>query len=351
MTATERVASTIGRKRPDKLPIQVINSNTFMCQYYGISVEDYLTKPDLCADVNIRFVKEFEIDYDIIATGYILYGAGPELGVTWEFAGNNFPGFVDSPVKSETDLNKIKVPSAPSGYFKNYLETIKLVHEAIGDTYHLAASILGPFAMACFLRGIEPALMDTITNPDFFKSYMARCTEISVYLGKHVLSTGLRNPFLNEIFLSPEMIRPDSYHNLVAPYDLEVQRRLGPENAPNSFAAFMGKPNDRESQKGGACLYRAFFGVEESVGAIKAAMRYRMPGFPFPATISGRALNSWDTKEILSFLKQALDYLVKEKGLFPSISLTSVQAVSPEKANGIADKMKAIKAFRDEYQI
>jgi len=351
MTPRERVFNAMGGKKPDKLPIMVANSNTFICQYYGISIEDFLTKPDLCAEGNIRFIEEFEVDYCLTVNGYILYGCGPELGVRWQFVENNFPGFVESPIKSEADIDKLKVPSEPSEYFRHYLQVIKLVNDAIGGTYHLSASILGPFAVACFLRGIEEALIDTIINPDFFKVYMERCTELSVYFGRNILSTGLRSPILNEIFLSPEMIRPDTYHSLIAPYDLEVQSRLGPKNAPNSLAAFMGKPNDRESQRGGASLYRAFYGVGESVRAIKEAVRYRLPGFPFPASISGRALNSWDTKKILSFLKQALGFLVNEEGLYPSITLISVQAESPDNASNIADKMNAIKAFRDEYEL
>jgi len=280
----------------------VANSNTFICQYYGINIEDFLDKTYLCAEGNIRFIEEFQVDYCLTVNGYILYGCGPELGVGWQFVENNFPGFVEAPLKSEGDLDKIKVPSRPSGYFKHYLDVIKVVNDAIGDEYHISVSILGPFAVACFLRGIEDALMDTIMNVEFFRAYMGLCTELSVYFGRNILSTGLRSPILNEIFLSPEMIRPDTYHSLIAPYDSEVQRRLGPKNAPNSLAAFMGKPNDRKSQKGCASLYRAFYGVGESVGAIKEAVNYRLPGLPFPASISGRALNSWDTKKILSFL-------------------------------------------------
>lgn len=45
--------------KPDKLPTVVINSNSFMCEYYGASVEDYLQRPDICADLNIRFIEEF----------------------------------------------------------------------------------------------------------------------------------------------------------------------------------------------------------------------------------------------------------------------------------------------------
>ena len=180
---------------------------------------------------------------------------------------------------------------------------------------------------------------------------MEFCTELSVFFGECILATGLRNPILNEIFLTPQMIRPDTFHELIAPYDREVQRRLGPENAPNSLAAFMGQPNDRESQKGAAALYKAFFGIEASVASLKASMAYRLPGMPFPASISGRVLNSWNSARILAYLREALDFLVKQEGLYPSITLVSVQAESKHKAFEIADKIRAIQDLRDEYRL
>jgi len=350
MTPRERVSRCVRGLKPDKLPIVVINSNTFMCQYYGLSVEDYLTKPELCADVNLDFIEEFKVDCDIVATGYILYGAGPELGVKWEFAENNFPGFVDVPIKSEADLEKVEVPSEPSGYFRNYLEGIRMITQSLGDTHHLKASFLGPFSLVCFLRGIEDTLVDMVMNPDFFRRCMRLCTEISVFLAKNLLSTGLRYPILNEIFLSPGMMNPETYHSLVSPYDVEVQRRIGPEIAPNSFS-FMGLPNDKESQKTDESLFRAFFGVGESIETIKKAALYRAPGFPFPAAISGRALDTWDTDRILAFLKEALDYLTKQERIYPSISLSSVQADTVDKAHEIADKIRAVHAFREAYDL
>ena len=351
MTPRERVSSCMKGKKPDKLPIVVINSNTFMCMYYGISVEEYLSDPQKCTDVNIRFIEDFEVDCDLFPTGYILYGCGPEMGVSWEFAGSNFPGYKDVPIKSETDLESYPIPKEPSGYFKNYIETIEMVNKKLGESHHLTASILGPFTTACFLHGLEPTLLDTLTHPKFFNRLMEVCTRISVYFGKQILATGLRTPILNEIFLSPGMIDPETFHTMIAPYDRDVQSVLGPENAPNSFA-FMGKPGNPESQKISSSLYGAFFGVGESIDAVKmAAKEDAAPGFPFPAAISGRALDTWDIDRIIEFLKACLDFLVKERGLYPSISLSSVQADSPEKASELATKMKTIAAFRDDYAL
>jgi len=345
------VAKALKGEKPDKLPIMVANSNTFICQYYGMTVREFLTNPDLCTEGNIQFTEEFEIDYNICVNGYILYGCGPELGCEWKYAGKDFPGFIKGPLQKKTDFGRIDVPENPSGYFAHYLEVIRRVNAAIGDRFHLSVSILGPFAVACFFRGIQEALLDTIEDRRFFNQYMEKCTSFSIYFGQQILATGLKNPILNEIFLTPEMIRPDSYHELIAPYDRRVQDALGPENAPNSLSAFMGMPNDIESQKGGRKLYRAFFNGVASVEQLKEIMAYRLPGMPFPASISGVFLDSKSDEEILDYLRSILDYQVKEIGLYPSILLVSVQAESQEKAKAIAKKIKKIQKFRDEYMV
>ena len=69
LSPRERVWKAIHGHEPNRLPILVANSNTFICQYYGISVEDFLLKPDICADGNVRFIKEFEVDYCITVNG------------------------------------------------------------------------------------------------------------------------------------------------------------------------------------------------------------------------------------------------------------------------------------------
>ncbi len=351
MTPKERTAAAMQGIMPDRLPIMAANSNTFICQYYGMSVEEFLTDADKCTTGNINFTEEFGIDYNLCINGYILYGCGPEIGCQWKQAGNDFPGFVSGPLETEQDLDKIRIPEKPTGYFAHYLEVIRRLNQALGQKYHLSVSILGPFAVACFLRGIQNALLDTIMNPGFVKKYMELCVDISIYLGRSILGTGLEHPILNEIFLTPQMIRPDTFHELIAPFDLEVQNALGPQNAPNSLSAFMGLPKDKESQKAGAALYKAFFTGTDSLDELKQAAAGRLPGMPIPVAISGPALDSASSGDLIDYLSPRLDFLVKEHGLYPSIMLASVQADSPQKARAIADKIQKIKAFRDEYAL
>lgn len=349
MTPRERAAAAAAGQKPDKLPIMVANSNTFICQYYGLTVREFLTDPDKCTRGNIAFTEEFDIDYNLCINGYILYGCGPELGCQWRYAGRDFPGFTSGPLRTEADLANIRVPEKPEGYFAHYLEATDRVCAALGAERRISVSMLGPFAVACFLRGIETALLDTIRNIDFFKQYMEVCTELSIWFARRILEIDGVQPILNEIFLTPEMVRPDSYHRLIAPYDLRVQEAVGPENAPNSLAAFMGRPGDPDSQKNGAKLYKAFFKGADSVDELKALVDGRMPGMPIPASISGPALDDRTEDELIAYLEPVLDFLVKDQGIYPSILLASVQADSPEKAGLIAARMKALARFRDQY--
>ena len=119
MTPRERVARASKGEKPDKLPIMVANSNTFICQYYGMTVREFLMDADLCTQGNIRFTEEFEIDYNLCVNGYILYGCGPELGCEWKYAGADFPGFIQGPLRKKEDLERINVPGKPSGCNSN----------------------------------------------------------------------------------------------------------------------------------------------------------------------------------------------------------------------------------------
>ena len=350
-TPRQRMITARSGRRPDKLPVFVAAANSFICRYYGLSVTEYLTDARRAAESQIALIKDFNLDGCVIASGYILYGCGPELGVDWRFSGDDWPGFSSGPLKTEADLESLKIPGSPSGYFAHYLEIISRTSAALGQSHALNANILGPFAALCFLRGIEKALLDTALNPGFFSKCLAFCTDLSIYFGRAVLATDVPATTLNEIFLTPQMISPESYHRQIAPADRRVQEALTPNQPPNIMGAFMGQPGDRTSQKGARALYRAFFGIGESVDSIRAAFEHKIPGLPFPLSVSGRMLDAWPVDRIIAYLEEGLDFLVGRCGIFPSLNLISIQAESRDKAAAVAEKLKALVAFRDHYRL
>jgi hypothetical protein len=68
-------------------------------------------------------------------------------------------------------------------------------------------------------------------------------------------------------------------------------------------------------------------------------------------TVSARALVTWPMDKILRFVKDGLDYFLKEKGEYPAINLASVQAANIHEARSIARKLESLNEFRDSYAI
>jgi len=352
MTSLERVLCVRRGAKPDILPLNTGPHNDFICHYYGISIEDYLHNVDFCAECDIRCVREFEIDSSVVTPGYILYGCGPELGMTWKFVEGHFPGFIEGPLKSESDLDKIRVPDRPSGYFRHYLAILTRVNRELGRDYALTGHILGVFAVACFLRGIQEALLDTLMDKGFFLKYIQKCTKLSIYFGQNVIATGINNPMLNEIFLTPEMIGPDSFHELIGPHDRRVQEALGPENIKHILGAgAMGRPGDRESQKQGALQYRAFFASDDSLETFRKAVDGLPPKAPVAVALSGGAFDNWDMSDILAFYTEAIGYTISTRRVYPSIFLPSLMPKSPGHAREFAEKLNQVNDFRKSFQL
>ena len=349
MNSIERFNCVLSRQRPDKIPIRVGNYNVFMTHYYRLGIRDYLEKPALNADLFVQMVKEFELDSVKAGLGYILYGCGPEMGPVWEFPEDNFPAATRGVIADYDDVDKVVIPSEPSGYFKNFLEINRRVKEAVGHKTHLGVSILGPFSAAAFLRGYDNLLMDMIQDTAFFTRIMKKAAAVSAYIGRHCVGLELDWTNLLEIFLIPGMINPETYHRLIAPHCDAVCREISDPPIPNSNAAFMGQPENDHSYRDGKMIYEYYFGTQESLDIIRTASRFMLPGFPRLVSLSGNALVHWSTDEILTFLLKGLDYFVKERNEYPSIFLASLQSENPEQAPETAEKLRAIAAFRNEY--
>lgn len=351
MSPNERINKILCQERPDRLPVMLGPTNEFVCHYYDITPEEYCSNAGACSTAFIRLFRDFGVDSAVIAPGYIFYGCGPEMGVDWQFADGYFPGFRKGPIDSEKDIDKIIVPKEPLGYFKNYLEALYRVRNELKDQYHCVANILGPFGIACFLRGVENTLLDTMMNPNFFNAYMQKSTDLCIFFGKKIIETGIPNTILNEIFLTPQMMRPDMYHKMVRPFDEKAQANLGEKNTPNVMGSFMGKYNDKASQDGGKLLYNSFFGLDITIETLENAIEFNLPGRPFPLCISGQIFDEWETGNILSFFKEALNFLVQKKGFYPAINIASMMAHSKKDAADKAEKLNSIIGFVQSYKL
>jgi len=349
MNGIERYSAVVNQKPPDKIPIRIGNYNMFICHYYGITIREYVDNPQRNAEVFVKFVREFGFDNVKAGLGYILYGCGPELGPHWKFVEGDFPACIDGIIENSRDIEAVVIPDEPTGYFRNFLEINSRVKDLIGSEVYLGVNMLGPFSAMCFLRGYDKILVDMVLAKEFFTELMKKGEEVSLYIGRNCLELDLHWAGLLEIFLVPGVVNPEFYHSYIAPHMETVCERLDSGRVANPYAAFMGRKGDPQSQHDGKFLSDYYFGIGESLEVIRSASKYMFPGFPRLVTLSGRALVNWPTDKILSFLKEGLDYYVKERGEYPSINLVSIQASSPREADMIAQKLRTIARFRDAY--
>lgn len=351
MNRIERYKAVLQSKRPDKIPVRVANYNMFAHHYYGLSIADYISNPERHAEVFCNFAKEFGFDCVRPASGYILYGCGPELGTVWQFPEEEFPASTEGIFETRDDVENFRLPDQPEGYFKNFLEINRLVNEEIGEDFYLSTYALGPFSVLGFLRGLEKLLLDTALDPGFFKVMMEKAEEVSLFIGRHCQKLGFSGLTLLEIFIVPGLIRPEVYDEQIAPHIDNVCSQLTDPPMANSMGVFMGKPGQDARVKQGKFLFDYFFGTQESIDLIREASKTMVPGFPRLVALSGNALVHWPADRILDFLEQGLDHFVLERGEYPVVFLASVQPPDRESALDVAHKLKTVMGFLDQYSL
>ena len=350
MNPKQRYLATIMGQKPDKPPTFVGSYDAFLRHYYGMTARQFTDDPEANAEYTVRFLEEFNISSTIPAVTYIMFGCGPEMGVKWEFAGDNAPAAVEGPIKTKEDLEHWQIPTEPSGYFKLHLETIKLINDKIGDRVFLMGLSAAPHTNAGFLRGVEQTLMDAMLEPDFYAMLMNKCVEHSIYIREQVAKLGLPTGSFFDIFVTPTMMSPDFYHTYVAPYNRKVIDYFAPKGDAiiDTMAPFMGQKGDLASQKQGRYFFDYLFGTKENLDIIKAIA----PNIPMPSvyvTLSGRMMNTWSVEQTLDFVKKGLDYVLG-LGKYPMIQLVSVDTMDKEAAKLVAEKLKGINKLIEAYQ-
>ena len=146
------------------------------------------------------------------------------------------------------------------------------------------------------------------------------------------------------------MIHPDAFHELIAPHDQQVLETLGRDKIGRILGSeAMGQYKNRESQKKGATLYRAVFSPDDLMNTFKHTVDLLPLAAPVSIAVSSNAFNGWDINDILSFYKEGIDFTIKEKNKCPIITIPSLMPLDPDHARALAEKLRAIDEFRNNY--
>jgi uroporphyrinogen-III decarboxylase len=122
-------------------------------------------------------------------------------------------------LQKKKDLDKVEIKPA-SWYIENGCTdpVAKLVKEVSDGAFiagHAAGQIMN--ALAAW-RGSEQAMLDIMDDPAFVHAVMERATDISIEVGKALISAGVDGIYIGDAWASASIISPAIYEEFCLPY-------------------------------------------------------------------------------------------------------------------------------------
>jgi uroporphyrinogen-III decarboxylase len=151
---------------PDRVPVYA-QIHEFAMKEMGISARDFYTTPELLVPACLEITEKMGID--VAAVDYDVYNIEAEaLGQKVIYFDDHMPD-VDRAtplIRGPDDLYKIRTPDFDQdARFPMVLEVQSLWEKLTGVSPTL--QFTAPFSLAANIRGIEPLIMDILTNPGF----------------------------------------------------------------------------------------------------------------------------------------------------------------------------------------
>ena len=215
---------------PDRVPVYA-QMHEFAMHSYGIPADQFYTRADLLAQVNLEVAEKYGLDIGYV--DYDVYNIEAEaLGQKIVFPSGQMPDIDRSSylIRDASDLPKIKTPHFDSdGRFPLVMEMQERYRQLTGLPPSL--QFTAPFSLAANLRGIEALLMDIHTNPQFARGLFDAIVEEILapwiaYQQKHF-------PDASDIggadaTASLPIVNPKILQEWVIPYILKLRELCGP---------------------------------------------------------------------------------------------------------------------------
>jgi uroporphyrinogen decarboxylase len=164
-----------------------------------------------------------DIGCDVLTSGYDIYNTEAEaLGATVirdERIG--MPDISVPIIKTLDELSKLRSLENISGRMNVFVEAAKIAVRRWGSTIPVRGAISGPFSMASKLFPHSDLITECILNPDGVKQLLAMCTQTAIVYASAFLSVGAQ-VIAFDSFISPPVLSPDLYKELVLPFHKEL---------------------------------------------------------------------------------------------------------------------------------
>lgn len=216
---------------PDRVPVYA-QIHEFAMKELGVPAKTFYTTPEILVNGSLEVIGRYGID--VAYVDYDVYNIEAEaLGQKVIFGSEHMPDVDRSAplITGPDDLDKIKTPDFDSaGRFPMVMEVQALYEKLTGIPPSLQFS--APFSLAANIRGIEPLIMDILTNPDFARALFEAIVE--ELLAPWILYQKVRFPNATAISggdatASVPIVNMRMLQEWVVPYILRLRDLCGPE--------------------------------------------------------------------------------------------------------------------------
>jgi uroporphyrinogen decarboxylase len=216
----ERVKAAFKRTFADMVPAYPI-LGAFSAQLIGKSTREYLLDPEAMADAQLAANERYQPDIVVVMADLLLEVEA--MGATLIFPEDAMCQLKEYPLKEKGQLASLRVPVPErDGRLPLYLEACGRVRREVKDAA-VGGTLLGPWAMAASLRGIENLIYDTYEDPAFVHELVKFCVEVAKVTGDSLLDTGTGLSY-SEATVSCSVISPKIYQAFIKPYHEELMK-------------------------------------------------------------------------------------------------------------------------------
>jgi uroporphyrinogen decarboxylase len=199
----------------------------------GLSPSKLSQSSKLIVDAQLAAYEKYR--HDLITVGVDIYNVEAEaIGCKVElFQSNDIPGISHGIIENKTQFSKLKIPNpSRDGRMNVMIEASSRIKSQLKDEVLVGGTIVGPFTLAAILRGIEPFLLDSFSDPEFFTDLLNFSVKVGERYGEALISRGL-GVAINESFCSKPFLSDEMYSKFVFPVHKKIIksfRRRGLKN-------------------------------------------------------------------------------------------------------------------------
>lgn len=164
-----------------------------------------------------------ELQVEALTVGYDIYNIEAEAAgcIISRDPAIGMPDVAQALIHSLDETKKLAEFFEISGRMPLFISATQTAQQLWGDFLPVRAGISGPFSMAAKIYPQNQLLMDTLTNTEGLTQLLNYCTNvIKTYLKAYLPARAGIVVF--DSFVSPPMISPESYRDLVLPFHQDI---------------------------------------------------------------------------------------------------------------------------------